>query len=72
VRAFETLDDGGLFSCQQGTAMRAGGMSCGKRDLLDNTKHPISTVLTNRTIIECRTGSILIVNSIESLSSVHY
>jgi len=38
---------------------------------LDNPKHPIRTMLSNRTIIESRSSRILIVNSRESSCSVY-
>jgi uncharacterized membrane protein YdbT with pleckstrin-like domain len=39
---------------------------------LDNPKHTIRTMLSNRTIIESRSSGIFIVNSRESSSSVYY
>jgi hypothetical protein len=38
---------------------------------LDNPKHTIRTMLSNRTIIERRSSRILIVNSRESSGSIH-
>ena len=43
-----------------------------KENSLDNPKHPIRTMLSNRTIIESRSSRIFIVNSRESSSSVYY
>jgi hypothetical protein len=39
---------------------------------LDNPKHPIRTMLSNRTIIESRSSRIFIVNSRESSGSVYF
>jgi len=39
---------------------------------LDNPKHSIRTMLSNRTIIESRSSRIFIVNSRESSGSVYY
>jgi hypothetical protein len=43
-----------------------------RKNSLDNPKHPIRTMLSNRTIIESRSSRIFIVNSRESSSSVYY
>jgi hypothetical protein len=43
-----------------------------EEDSLDYPKHPIRTMLSNRTIIESRSSRIFIVNSRESSCSVYY
>jgi hypothetical protein len=43
-----------------------------EEDSLDNPKHSIRTMLSNRTIIESRSSRIFIVNSRESSCSVYY
>jgi hypothetical protein len=43
----------------------------GEKDLLDNPKHPIRTMLSNRTIVKARSSRILVVNSRKSSSSIH-
>jgi hypothetical protein len=43
-----------------------------RKNSLDNPKHPIRTMLSNRTIIESRSSRIFIVNSRESSCSVYY
>lgn len=44
----------------------------GRGNILDDTEHPVGTVLTNFTIIESRSRSILVVNGSERLSHIDY